>query len=107
MNFALYILVLIYSVLISFIIYAGCQDAIKQRRWRVLILPAPFLIWGGFWDIVLNQVLGRLEFLEWRFTWTFSQRLDLHTNDTDWRGPVARAWGRLLNVYLKFHISGV
>jgi hypothetical protein len=88
----------------GFVVYAGCQKAIEARAWGVIVMEIPKLLIAGIIDVVVNQSIGRLLFWERAYTLTFSQRLDLHFRDTDWRGRVARSIGNSLNKILPKHI---
>lgn len=90
---------------LGFVLYAGCQNAIKQRAWLVILPCAPVLIVCGLMDVAFNQVVGRLMFWEWTYTPTFSERLDLHYADSGWRGTLARIIGDVvLDRILPHHI---
>lgn len=88
----------------GFVVYSGCQKAIEARAWSVIVLEVPKLAIAGIIDVVVNQTIGRLLFWELAYTLTFSQRLDLHFRDTDWRGSMARSIGNALNKILPKHI---
>lgn len=52
-----------------------------------------------------NQVVGRLMFLEWAYTLTFTERLDLHFKDVGWRGGMARWLRYIFDTFLPGHNS--
>ncbi len=89
---------------IAFVVYAGCQQAIKDKAWGVLIPVAPIIIVGGLMDVIFNFTVGRLIFWELTNTLTFSERLSLHYLDSGWRGSVARDIGNVLDHVLPRHI---
>ena len=90
----------------GFVIYSGCYNAIKQRKWLVVLPCIPIILYAGLIDVVFNQTIGRLLFLELKNTWTLSGRIDLHYVDIGWRGRLARelAWG--INTVMPGHITG-
>jgi hypothetical protein len=106
MSYIWHVLFYLWLFMLGFILYAGCQNAIAKRKWLVLVIPAPVLIVFGLADVLFNQLFGRLIFWEWRYTLTFSQRLDCHVFDEGWRGSIARELGWLLDVFLPGHIEG-
>jgi hypothetical protein len=87
------------------VIYVGCQNAITQKAWLVILPLIPIILIAGIIDFLFNQTIGRLMFLEWRYTFTFSERLDSHFLDTDWRGSVARDIGNAIDKILPGHIK--
>jgi hypothetical protein len=100
----IYLLLYFWVFYLGFIFYAGCQNAIVQKRWRVLIPALPVLFVAGVMDVLFNQIFGRLLFWEITSTWTFSQRLDLHYKDIDWRGNRSRKIGSAVDSILPNHI---
>jgi hypothetical protein len=88
----------------GFVVYAGCSAAIAARAWAVIILELPKLAVAGVIDVLINQTFGRLLFWENTYTLTFSERLDLHYHDIDWKGSVARSIGNAINKILPSHI---
>lgn len=99
-----FILLYIYIFYLGFVLYAGCQVAIANKKWLNLIPVAPILIVAGLMDVLFNQTAGRVIFWEITYTLTFSERLDLHFKDADWRGSVARKLGAFLDAILPSHI---
>ena len=95
----------IYVFYLGFVIYAGCQNAIANRYWPVIIPCAPILLIAGLIDVVFNQTAGRTLFLEWKYTLTFSERLDYHFKDYGWRGAMARSIGNAIDKILPGHIK--
>ena len=95
----------IYLFYIGFVVYAGCQVAIYNRKWLVIIPCVPIILLAGLIDVLFNQVFGRLMFWEMKFTFTFSERLDLHFHDSDWRGRVAHSIGDAIDQILPNHIK--
>lgn len=100
-----YLIIYIYLFYICFVVYAGCQSAIINKKWSALIPVLPILLIAGLMDIVFNQIFGRILFLEWKYTLTFSERLDLHFHDMTWRGTLARDIGDYIDKILPMHIS--
>jgi hypothetical protein len=100
-----YFLLYLWLFYIAFVVYAGCQTAIKDRKWIALIPCLPIIIIGGIMDIAFNQTFGYLIFWEKEYTLTFSERLDSHFTDSGWRGKLARGLGAVLDEILPGHIS--
>lgn len=98
------IYLLLYLFYLGFVVYAGCQNAIKEKAWLVILPCLPILLVAGAIDVLFNQVFGRLLFLELKYTMTFSERLDVHFLEASWRGSVARSIGNALNKILPKHI---
>ena len=96
--------IVLWMFYIGFVLYAGCQNAIKERRWLVILPCFPILLIAGAIDVVINQTFARLLFLEFKGTWTFSQRLDYHFRDVGWRGDLARSIGHAIDSILPGHI---
>jgi hypothetical protein len=88
----------------GFVTYAGLQEAIKNRDWAIVAPSLPIVIPAGIIDVVFNQTFGRLMFLEWTNTFTFSERLDYHYHEMSWRGSMARSIGNVINKVFK-HIT--
>jgi len=102
----IYFIIYIYLFYIGFVVWAGCQNAIKDKAWASLIPVAPIVLIAGLMDVAFNFTFGRLIFWELTNTLTFSQRLDLHYLDSGWRGSVARDIGNVLDHLLPNHILG-
>lgn len=91
---------------LGFILYAGLQPAIKARQWWVVLPAAPVIIPAGVIDVLFNQSVGKLMFLESRYTLTLSQRLDFHWRfGTGWRRRLARNVGFYVNMIFAGHIG--
>lgn len=111
MTTVMWLLLYLWVFYLGFVLYAGCQPAIKNaiktkcwRDWLPLVPVAPVLIVCGLMDVAFNQTVGRLMFWEWTYTLTFSERLDLHYGETGWRGSMARSIGNVLDKILPQHI---
>lgn len=100
------ILAHLYVLYVGFILYAGLQPSIKERRWGVVVPCLPFLIPAGIIDVLLSPVVGILVFHELRFALTISRRLDAHYYEYDWRGERARLLGKWVNWLMPAHIGG-
>lgn len=94
----------LYFFYLGFVLYAGCQEAIKNRDWLVILPCFPILLVAGAIDVLFNQTFGRLLFLELSYTLTFSDRLDSHFHEDGWRGSMARSIGNAINKILPGHI---
>jgi hypothetical protein len=101
----IYFLLYIWVFYLAFCLYAGCQNAIAEKAWGVLIPTLPVVVVGLILDVMFNFTFGRLLFWEWAYTTTFSERLILHFTDTGWRGSVARDIGNVLDHILPHHIK--
>lgn len=98
-------LLILWIFYICFVLYAGAQYALANKKWAAVIPLVPFLLLGGIIDVVFNQTIGRLMFWEWTYTLTFSERLDLHYHEYGWRGRVlARPIGDFIDWILPHHI---
>jgi hypothetical protein len=90
---------------LGFVLYAGCQNAIEKRRWAVIIPALPIVLPAGLIDVLFNQSIGRLMFLETKYTLTFSNRLQGHYYEDGWRGDLARYIGGAVDAILPHHID--
>jgi len=91
----------------GFVAYAKLQPAIKNKEWRKVIIWVPLIAHAGIIDVLFNQSIGRLLFLETKYTMTFSQRLDWHYKEYGWRGAISRFISdKLVNKILPYHITG-
>jgi hypothetical protein len=100
-----YFLLYIWAFYLGFVLYAGCQNAIAQKAWAVLIPCAPVIIVAGLMDVMFNATFGTLMFWEWDHSFTFSERLDYHYLSLGWRGSLARDIGGVLDHILPGHIK--
>lgn len=92
--------------LAGFVLYGGCLRSLKEGYYFIPLMMSPVIGIAGFIDVIGNQLLGRLIFLELRSTWTFSQRLSIHASDPSegWRWRVAKILGGELNTVIAKHI---
>ena len=100
------VLLTLWVFYLGFVLYAGCQNAIAQHRWLVIVPALPVIIPAGIIDVLFNQSIGRALFLESRYTLTFSMRLEFHYKETGWRGRNARWMADGINTILPHHIGG-
>lgn len=103
----LYTLGFTYFLFVGFAVYASFIQAWDKLKIGIKVLYAPVLIVFGLADVVFNFTIGSAMFLERAKTLTFSQRLNAHLNDPNWRGQLAGAFSVPLNALYPNHIHPV
>ena len=93
-----------YALLGSFLIYAAVHRNWSKLKPVTKFLLGPFI---GLYpiDVVFNVVFGSIMFLEFPAQLTFSERCNLHTQDTNWRGSLAGFFCENLNTFDPGHCS--
>ena len=105
LNSVLYALAYVYALFACFAMYAAIIQAWSKLKIGIKVLYAPMLIVFGLMDVLFNFTFGSLLFWERARTYTFSQRLSSHLNDTDWKGRISKAFAIPLNAIYPGHIS--
>lgn len=78
----------------------------KGRIYTILVLPLAIPMYAL--DIAYNATIGSLLFWQLPVQWTFSNRLQLLTADTTWRGALAHPISVFVNWLTEpNHIRGV
>jgi hypothetical protein len=104
MNLILYSLEWTYALFVGFAAYAAIIQAWSKLKIGIKILYIPVLLVFGLSDVLFNLTIGSVLFWERAYTYTFSQRLCQHLNDTGWRGHLAGAFSVPLNAIYPNHI---
>lgn len=46
---------------LGFVLYAGCQNAIAEKRWLVILPTLPIVLPAGIIDVLFNQTFGNTD----------------------------------------------